>query len=116
MTSITVDSIPLRLVDDGFIPLVRGISHTLQLETLVLETCDIGDDSVRLLIENWKPDSALQSLCLARNRIGPDGAQLLLRAAPGHSSFHVLDLTGNKRIGFEGLRKIGEELSAQSHL
>ncbi len=91
-------------------------SHNTTLKTLELYSCEIDDRKIRLMVENWHPNSQLEHLLLQENGIGPEGAQLLFRAAPAHPSLQEIDLSFNHNIDFKGLKLVGEELAAQLHL
>jgi hypothetical protein len=109
-----LERVPLG--DDGFMMVAQGLNNNASLKTLKLIGCNIGDSSIRLLVERWHPKSLLECLLLRNNNIGPEGAQLLFRAAAAHPSMQTIDLSHNTGIGFEGLTFIGEELPLQLHL
>jgi hypothetical protein len=115
ITSLKLESVP-SLGDDGFMMVAQGLNNNVSLKTLQLIRCDIGDSSISLLVERWHPKSLLECLVLRNNKIGPEGTQLLFRAAAAHPSMQKIDLTHNTGIGFEGLTFIGEELPLQLHL
>jgi hypothetical protein len=53
---------------------------------------------------------------LPDNDIGPAGVQSLLRAAQEHPALREIHLEGNRRIGYEGARLIGNELPNLHHI
>jgi hypothetical protein len=81
----------------------KGLTHNTTLTQLTLKFCGIDDDGVRMMIQHWPVQSPIQSLCLAKNRMGPIGALLLLRTIRHHPSLDSLDLSNNHHIQFEGL-------------
>jgi hypothetical protein len=113
----TIKSLNLCEAELGdFTMVAQSFSHNTTLKTLELYSCDIDDRKIRLLVENWYPSSQLEHLSLQENGIGPEGAQLLFRAAPAHPSLQVIDLECNYNIGFKGLKLVGEELAVQMFL
>jgi hypothetical protein len=112
ITTLRLDRV--HLGNDGFILVAQGLRHNMTLKSLLLASCGLRDNNIQLLIDGWHTDSPLECLTLANNKIGPQGAQLLLRAAAEHPALQELDLDDNKTMGFEGLKLIGEELPAQS--
>jgi hypothetical protein len=111
LITLFLDDIPMK--DIGFTAIARGMRDNVTLKNLHVKKCGIGNDSVRMLVAHWHPNSPLQCLSLAVNKIGPKGVQMLMQAIVHHPALKSLDLNGNAKMGFEGLRIIGEALSAQ---
>lgn len=93
-----------------------GLSNNVTLTHLVFDGCGIGDVRMRLMAENWSSTSALESLTLSNNELGPNGVRFLLDAIRRVPSMRKLILWNNHQIGYEGLRLIGDALSQQLRL
>jgi Ran GTPase-activating protein (RanGAP) involved in mRNA processing and transport len=94
----------------------HGLRDNLGLTHLKLDDCELDDASVQELVDNWQPNSPICYLSLPRNNIRPDGALRLLGVARHHPALRKLNLSGNNKIGYDGLRRIGESLSNQENL
>jgi Ran GTPase-activating protein (RanGAP) involved in mRNA processing and transport len=91
------------------------LSHNRSLQTLILTRNLISNMGVIYFCQNWKDDSPLQVLNLSSNRIGSQGARVLLEATTRHPQLKELLLFENRGIGHEGFRWVGEHL-ASTHL
>jgi hypothetical protein len=115
MSNIT--SLKLEGVELGdFTMAAQGFGNNVTLKTLELDNCELDDCHIQLLVERWHPKSQLKRLLLDRNNVGPEGMQLVFRAAAEHLSLHELSLRRNPGIGLKGLKLFGEQLSTQLHL
>jgi Leucine-rich repeat (LRR) protein len=90
----------------------KWLSGRSNLLSLNLSENDITDIGVNCICEHWKADSPLQELTLKSNKIGSNGALLLIRETTRHFAFCKLDISGNRTIGHRGLELIGQELPA----
>jgi hypothetical protein len=111
LTCLTLDHCELN--HSEMMALSQWIFGHSSLLSLKMSDNGISDSGVNCICEHWnKADSPLKDLELGKNRIGPNGAQLLMREAARHSVFCKLDLSRNPTIGQRGLELIGQELSA----
>jgi hypothetical protein len=100
-----------KLGDHGMTALSVGLGTNISLETLRLSDNEIGDEGLAAFADNWHADSQIKALYLCENLIEPRGAQLLFRAIANHVKVQELSLRSNKRIGYAGLKLIGDELA-----
>jgi hypothetical protein len=91
--------------------LVQILRQSSSLKRLELEGCNINNNNLQLLVDCWHPNLSIRSLCLDFTTFDSSGLQILLRAiADGHMLLHELDLPPNFRLGYDGLRILGEAL------
>ncbi len=96
--------------------LAQGLHQNRSLKTLELRSCEIDDQDVGYLMEYWPHDSPLKRMYLPENHIGPAGVQSLLPAAQEHPALREINLGGNRGIGYEGARLIGNALPNLQHI
>lgn len=85
-----------------------GLRNSSVTKLIVAGTC-IDDACLQSFLELWPLDSQIQELDFSGNRIGPDGALILVRAANDHPALEKLNLSNNP-IGYPGLAAIGSHL------
>jgi hypothetical protein len=100
----------------GLSLLAHGLRCNTSVTDLRLAGSKIDDPRLELFLELWQPTSPIRELSLSINDISLRGAQQLLRTVACHTAMQVLDLSYNKKIGYDGLIMIGEELLNQTNL
>ncbi len=114
--NVSVTSLALsvnELGERGLEGLLQGLRRNESITDLKLSRCQISDVGVGVILEYLHQNSHIQSLSLENNKIGPVGAQLLLRAVQDHPTIRILSLEGNVKIGYVGLKMIGDILTNQ---
>ena len=98
---------------DDMRTLSLGLCNNSSITTLNLRYNEIRDEGIAAFSENWKDESPIKSLYLGHNPIGPEGAQLLVKAAANHAAMMRLGLQGRTRlVGCSGLEIFQEDPSS----
>lgn len=71
---------------------------------------DVRARTMTAFSDGLRGNTALLSLMVGKNFIGPTGAHMLMEAVAEHPSMVCLSLDGDRTIGLNGLKLIGQEL------
>ena len=100
---------------DGATALAEGLKSCTNLQTLILRRNNIGSDGATALAEGLKSCSNLQTLHLSDNNIGSDGATALAEGLKSCTNLRTLHLYFNN-IGSDGATALAEGLKSCTNL
>ncbi len=101
------------LQDEHMRILSNGIGNCKSLQHLNLERNYIGNDAFVSCIEHWSDESVMHTINFSSWEITPEGVKVLLDALPRHPCLKEIHLNGCHKVGWQGVKIIGESLAGK---